>query len=170
MQHTAAPCNKLRHTATLRCKISPTSSSREGALQRIATHCNTLQPWGVPYRRQRRPARAHYSTAQHTATNSITQQHTATHCTTLQHWSVPYRRQRQPARAHSSTTQHTATHSNTQQHTATHCTTLHHTATLKCTMSPTTTFRQGTIWKAEASSSKTHTGRAFSSASDLCRP
>jgi len=115
LQHTAADCKTLQHTAP--------HLMHQSSLTALM-HCTA----------------PHWTTLHHTAPHSTTLHHTSTHCNTLQH-TVTHRHTLQHATPHC---KHTTTHYNTCQHTTyltegfliatlrpPRCTTLHYT-TLYC--------------------------------------
>ena len=153
MQHTAATCSTLQHTAT----HMHTSLAREGHTntKHTATHYNTYayligdgrkDPFIVvktqllvdnrlvhilkSQQRCNTHCRTHYNTLHHTASHCITLHHTVTHCwytfskdTALQD-TLQDTLHRTASRC--SALRHTETRCNTLQRTATRCTTPHH--------------------------------------------
>jgi len=131
MQHNAAHCNLLQHTATSCMQLPATHCNIENCNRirsskaKYVTHCNTLQYTAT-----------HCNTLQHTATHCNTLQHIAIHCNMLQHAATLcyiedcYRMKSSKIKRNTlqltATLQHTATYCNSLQHTAAHCSILSH--------------------------------------------
>jgi len=99
LQHAAAHCSTLQHTATRRRAVEQRHNQGDAGkgardtlqhtlLQRTATRCDTLQDFGRPSNTDIIKAKVHNTVQrtlpQRTATHCRTLQHTATHCYTLQ--------------------------------------------------------------------------------------